>query len=75
MKWKNQNLKNAFQLPSLKLIVRTCQEPKGKFIFQLNQFSAFMLVSGRVQDLKINGWNMSSWRFASDYFPFKMGDL
>ena len=24
--------------------------------------------------LKINGWNMSSWRFGSDHFPFEVGD-
>ena len=24
---------------------------------------------------KINGWNMSSWRFGSDNIPFSMGDL
>ena len=24
---------------------------------------------------KINGWNISSWRFGSDDFPFQIGDL
>jgi len=33
-----------------------------------------LCIKTKTTPLKINGWNMSSWRFGSDHLPFQMGD-
>jgi len=69
------NKKSPKNFSGLKELYRSCCLAKCSHSHQgvlpnVQTSVAGGLIWGPNTPLKINGWNMSSWRFGSDHFPF-----